>query len=286
VIRERVAMPRVVKHTAESDSDYSVKGSDEERRGRGGGGGGPSNLNKDDISRMVSDVVLYCLVTDQKKALIKRSEIVKQCNLGKGLSKVEVDRVMDQVERHFMDTFGLRLQEKEDRRGVFMLVNTISEGAGQGNIQWSDTETAQMGITFAILGLVFMSGGRVTDETLLRFVRNLGLVGEEGRGRKGEQGTVEQEVSQLFDGDIKRFVNDTLVSKQQYLRRTRVVEVEGEQYEYSWGERAEAEVKKSTVLKFVCELYGCRPRMFAEQFDIVKQEEGEEALESDDEEEQ
>jgi len=280
-------MPRVVRPTADSDSDYSVKGSDEERRGRGvGGGGGSSNLNKDDISRMVSDVVLYCLVTDQRKALIKRADIVKQCNLGKGLSKVEVDKVMEQVERHFMDTFGMRLQEKEDRRGVFMLVNTISESSGQGNIQWSDSETAQMGLTFSILGLVFMSGGRVMDDILIRFVRNLGLVAEDSRGRKGEQGSVEAEVSQLFDGDMKRFVNDTLVSKQQYLRRTRVVEVEGEQYEYSWGERAEAEVKKSTVLKFVCELYGCRPRVFAEQFDIVKQEEGEDALESDDDDDQ
>ena len=77
-------------------------------------------------------------------------------------------------------------------------------------------------------------------------------------------------MSKLFDGDMKRFVNDMLVSKQQYLKRTRVVEVEGELYEYSWGERAEAEVKKSTVFKFVCELYSCRPRVYAEQFDIVK----------------
>ena len=30
--------------------------------------------------------------------------------------------MIDQVERHFMDTFGLRLQEKDDRRVVFMLV--------------------------------------------------------------------------------------------------------------------------------------------------------------------
>jgi len=280
-------MPRASKHKSETDSDYSAR-SDEEggRRGRGGvaGGVGTSNLNKDDFSRMVSDVVLYCLVTDQRKALIKKADIVKQCNLGKGLSKGEVDKVMDLVDRHFIDTFGMRLQEKEDRKGVFMLVNTVSEGAGQGNIQWSDVETAQMGLTFSILGLVFMSGGRVSDENLMRFVRNLGLVGEEGKGRKGELGGVDLEVSQLYDGDVKRWVNDTLVSKQQYLKRIRLVEVEGEQYEYSWGDRAEAEVKKSSVLKFVCDLYGCRPRVFAEQYDIVKQEEGEEALDSEDDE--
>ena len=95
-------------------------------------------------------------MTDQKRGLIKRSDIVKHCNLGKGMSKVEVDRVMDQVERHFINTFGMRLQEKGKRRGVFMLINTISETSGPGNIQWGDSETAQMGVTFAILGLVFM----------------------------------------------------------------------------------------------------------------------------------
>ena len=60
-------MPRAAKPIQDSDSDYDVKGSDDDKRARGGGEG-PSNLNKDDINRMVSDVVLYCLVTDQKRA--------------------------------------------------------------------------------------------------------------------------------------------------------------------------------------------------------------------------
>ena len=130
-------MPRTSKPIVNSDSDYS----EDEKKVRGGGSGGSSNLNKDDINRMVSDVVLYCLITDQKKALIKRTDIVKQCNLGKGLSKNEIDKVMDLVER-------------------------------QGNIQWKENESAQMGLTFSILGLIFVSGGRVLDETLMRFLKN------------------------------------------------------------------------------------------------------------------
>jgi len=277
-------MPRVGKASQESDSDYSNRDSDDEssRRGRGGGGGGNS-LNKDDISRMVSDVVLFCLVMDQRKALIKRSDIVKKCNLGKGMSKLEMDRVVDQAALHLEQTFGLRLQEKEETRGVFMLVNALSEKLEEGTVVWSDGETAQMGLTFTVLGLVFMSGGRVSDDILLRFLQNLGLVSEDGKGRRGEIGGIEPEISRMYDGDLKRWVNDCLVSRQHYLKRTRLVEFEEEKYEYSWGDRAEAEVKKSSVLKFVCELYGCRPKMFAEQFDIIKQEEGEEALDSEDE---
>ena len=55
---------------------------------------------------------------------------------------------------------------------------------------------------------------------------------------------------------------------------------EVEQYEYTWGERARLEVKESDVLKMVCELYECEPRMFKEQYDKVVNAEGEEVLES------
>lgn len=54
-------------------------------------------------------------------------------------------------------------------------------------------------------------------------------------------------------------------------RRTRVVgaDKEKEYYEYQWGDRAEAEVKKSDVLKMVCQVYDCEPRMFKEHYDMV-----------------
>ncbi len=51
-------------------------------------------------------------------------------------------------------------------------------------------------------------------------------------------------------------------------------DVEVEAYEYSWGERAEAEVKKSSVFRMVCEVYEVEPRMFKEQYEKVKELEG------------
>jgi len=277
-------MPRSGKIYSDSDSDYSEA---TERKVKGVNGVS-SSINKEDIGRLVNDVVLYCLVTDQRKALIKRADIVKCCNLNKSMSRLEIDTIMDQVGRHFRDTFGMRLQEKEDKKGVFMLVNSISENnaAGQNHLHWNESETAQMGLTFTILGLVFMSGGKISDETLFRFVMNLGLSGEDSTGRRKDTIGIEPEVSCLFEGDIKKFVNDTLVSKQHYLKRSRVLDVEGEQYEYAWGERARVEVKKSSILKFICEIYGCKPKMFTEQFNEVKQEEGEDALQSEEEEEE
>ena len=81
-----------------------------------------------------------------------------------------------------------------------------------------------------------------------------------------------EDVKELFDGDAKKFVNDILVGRQHYLQRVRVQgpDPEVEAYEYSWGERANLEVKKSDILKMVVELYDCEPRMFKEQFDKVR----------------
>ena len=98
--------------------------------------------------------------------------------------------------------------------------------------------------------------------------------GKGGRGAaRDQQGeSVPEDVKDLFDGDAKKFVNDILVGRQHYLQRVRVQgpDPEVEAYEYSWGERANLEVKKSDILKMVVELYDCEPRMFKEQFDKVR----------------
>ena len=42
-------------------------------------------LNQDDKDKMVSDAVFYFLVCDQKKSLIKRADICKNCDLARKL---------------------------------------------------------------------------------------------------------------------------------------------------------------------------------------------------------
>lgn len=238
-------------------------------------------LNQDDKDKMVSDAVFYFLVCDQKKSLIKRADICKNCDLARK-SKAVQDDVIAEAIKHLARTFGIKAHELESKKGQYILINQLVDNENAEELQhltWTDKEAGQMGLTFTILGLIFMSNGKVTDEILFKFLKLMGVY-EEEQGKRDTRGrqqdpAVDQEVVDLFDGDVKKFVNETLVGKQHYLRRERVQgpDPEVEIYEYSWGERAELEVRRSHVLKMVCELYECSPKMFKEQYEKVKEKE-------------
>jgi hypothetical protein len=48
------------------------------------------------------------------------------------------------------------------RRGCYILTNALTD-LEETVLDWSEREAAQMGITLAILGLIFMSNGKVEE---------------------------------------------------------------------------------------------------------------------------
>ena len=203
----------------------------------------------------------------------------KACDLSNKKPQIK-DQVFTSCRDHLIKTFGINFSESDTKKGCYYLTNALKEDQHdeeQQHIAWGDRDNAHMGLTFVILGQIFMSNGKVTDEQLLNCLKKLGIYQEEDKpGKRGANRSqsgegVDTELLELFDGDIKKFINEVLVNKQHYLKRDKLEtnEPEVEVWEYSWGERAKLEVKESDVLKMVCELYDCNPRMFKEQFDKV-----------------
>lgn len=203
---------------------------------------------------------------------------MKTCGMS-GKEKRLQDRVLDAAKDRLMKIFGLDVVESE-KKGCYMLINLVKENQEDDSahhIYRSEKEKGQMAITFVVLGLIFMSNGqKISEENLFKFLKHLGLHAEDkdkGAQKKGQNtnNDVDPELTELLDGDAKKFINETLVSKQHYLARTRdeTGDPEVESYTYSWGERARLEIQESDVLKMVCEIYQCEPKMFKEQYDRV-----------------
>ena len=208
---------------------------------------------------------------------------MKTCDLNRKDRRIQ-EQVLDAAKNHLLKTFGIKVVESETKKGNFFLINSLTENQQDEDTQhivWSDKENAQMALTFVILGLVFMSNGqKITEDNLFKFLKQMDLYDDDddvdqksNKRRKdaNRNSIVDTEVIKMFDGDIKTFVNDVLVSKQHYLMRTKVEtgDPEAQVFSYTWGERARQELNEKDVLSFVCECYECEPRMFKEQFDIV-----------------
>lgn len=94
----------------------------------------------------------------------------------------------------------------EGKRGTrsYILLNAFTDSSNSF-LSFSEKDTARMGINFAILGLIFMENGSVSEEKLYQFLDRLGMASN-------------PELAEIFDGDLKKYINEVLVTKQHYLR--------------------------------------------------------------------
>ena len=111
----------------------------------------------------------------------------KHCDLSKKERRVQED-VIDRAIQHLLKTFGIKVVEPESKKGTYYLINALTENQedeSTQHISWSDKENCQIAPTFFLLGLVFMSNGKVSEDNLFKFLKHLGVYEEEKnmRGR-------------------------------------------------------------------------------------------------------
>ena len=155
-----------------------------------------------------------------------------------------------------------------------------------------------MGVLYSVLGLIYMSNGVIHDDVLDPFLVKMGLMGhlehmppthlQRGLPRSTAASLgISEEVFNTF-GDVKELIRKEWGQKQHYIDAVQVESSEGDaaetrSFQYSWGKRAELEVKKSDLLRMICQLYNCKPSAFKEQYDKIRKEEGENIFAEDEE---
>ena len=94
----------------------------------------------------------------------------------------------------------------DEKRGHYILTNALAEAErNHPFLDFSEKEVGQMGLIFTVLGLIFMNNGKVSEDVLFKFLAGLGIENS-------------PDLVDLYDEDLKKYVNDVLVSKQHYLR--------------------------------------------------------------------
>jgi len=223
-------MPR--RRVAEDDDDVDFNGTQTQNQTQTQS----TTLTPSEIDKKAKEVVKYLMLQDCKKVPIKRVDINK--NVIKEGSR-QFGTIIEKASKELKKVFGIDLVEVDKKNKVYILVSGLSEAARDSHLH-SDRELEKMAILMPILGLVFMSGNSVDDDTLWHFLSKLGLNKEE--------------FHPTF-GPLDKFLKQEL-SKEGYLEWTKSPTPGGEQkFVIKWGPRAYKEVGKTAVLDFVCKVY-------------------------------
>lgn len=219
----------------------------------------PSSLNisKSLLKKLINDCVLYLLVADQKKQIIRRADITK--NILKDAPKA-FPYVINKAERILQLVYGIRLVDVPGKPG-YMLVNNLSLKEEEESTEiWPDLDSAKIGLLIIVLATIFMNQNVMEEEVLWETLKTFGL-------------DVEISDHPLF-GNVKKLLNQEFV-RQLYLEYNTVTVSEQQQHVFCWGPRAHAECSKRALLQLVCEVYqnGLKPEDWTSQYKEIMDEE-------------
>ncbi|XP_074114945.1 non-structural maintenance of chromosomes element 3 homolog isoform X2 [Cotesia typhae] len=123
----------------------------------------------------------------------------------------------------------------------------------------SDVEAREQTLLFLVLSFIFMCAENnqnaiVVEDELWEFFMNLNIISED-------------ESQHSYFGNVKSLISDKFV-KQLYLIKSKQRETDSVLFE--WGPRANYELDRKSVLKFVSKIYNCPMENFVKQYKAMK----------------
>lgn len=191
------------------------------------------------------EVIQYILVKDQKKIPVRRADLVK--NVIRDYRNVYPE-IMKRVGQTLDQVFGLKLVEIDTKNHLYIVINKLEPCEAAAPV--SAPSKPKTGLLFIILSLIFMKRGAVKESLIWNTLKKLRV----DPGEKHEE-----------FGDVKKLVTDEFV-RQRYLEYVRVPHTEPVEYEFRWGQRAEAEVSKAKILEFMGQLHEQDPQTWSQQY--------------------
>ncbi|KZC07845.1 Melanoma-associated antigen G1 [Dufourea novaeangliae] len=168
---------------------------------------------------------------------MNKARIIKSVFGGQGKN---FHRVMTKARDLLSKIFGYQLVELEGSK--YMLINEIRNTLP--HVSPVGTKGSQQVLLFLVLTHIFMSEEFCTEESLWKFLENLGINCTEGQNHS-------------YFGNVRHMVTEVFVA-QKYIDKTVVEQNDAPKIEYKWGVRAEHEFSRRTALEFVSQIYNGR----------------------------
>ncbi|XP_050300214.1 non-structural maintenance of chromosomes element 3 homolog [Anthonomus grandis grandis] len=201
-----------------------------------------------------NNIVRYIIIRAGEIKHFTKSEFVSKC-IGKPGGKFE--EIMNIVRKTLRTVYGYNIILCDKLKTKHYIVTSVLPAIKDPseNIEVKVPEDINKVLLLLVLSHIFMANGEVSDVSLFSFLKHI---------------NIDVDLRHPLFGDAKEYINKVLV-EQEYL----VVKIDdlSRKHTFKWGARAETEISKMAILKFVCKMFKDRqPSSWVNQYKIASEQ--------------
>uniref|UniRef100_A0A7N5JJG4 Melanoma-associated antigen B1 n=1 Tax=Ailuropoda melanoleuca TaxID=9646 RepID=A0A7N5JJG4_AILME len=213
-------------------SNVGAKGQVEKNKNSSRASTSSESARQDLLTRKVGMLMQFLLEKHTMRAPIRRADMLKLVNKR---YREHFPEILRRASEHMELVFGLELKEVKPGSCSYILI--------------SMADFPKNGLLMPLLGVIFLTGNRASEEDIWEFLNILGIY--DGRRH-------------LVFGDPRKLITQDLVQENDPPR-----------YEFLWGPRARAEISKMRVLEFLAKVHDTIPSAFPFHYEEALRDEEE-----------
>uniref|UniRef100_H0XT37 MAGE domain-containing protein n=1 Tax=Otolemur garnettii TaxID=30611 RepID=H0XT37_OTOGA len=216
----------------------------------------PENVPIDALDRKVAVLVNFLLVKYRRKDLVRKADIWKMIIQD---DEDHFHEIFLRACEHMEMIFGLDVKEVDPTRYCYGI--SIKLGLTYDGMMHPPVGLPKTSLLILILAEIFMNDNCVSEEEVWKVLSKLKIY-------SGQM--------HFIYGHPKELVTKYLVMEK-YLEYRQVANSDPARYEFLWGPRAHAEVRKMEILEFLAKVHGTEPQSYRSQYEDALRDEEERA---------
>nr|XP_025713693.1 melanoma-associated antigen B1-like [Callorhinus ursinus] len=254
--QEGVATTSAAAGVSRPRSNVGAKSQVEENKNSSQASTSTESASKDPLTRRVGMLMQFLLYKYKLKEPIKKADMLKIINKR---YREHFPEILRKASERMELVFGLQLKEVKPGGHSYTLVSSL-DLTSDGNVS-SAWGFPKNGLLMPLLGVIFLSGNRASEEDIWEFLNILGIY--DGRRH-------------FIFGEPRKLITQDLV-QEKYLEYRQVANSDPPRYEFLWGPRAHAETSKMKVLEFLAKIHDTVPSAFPPHYEEALRDEEERA---------